>query len=434
MNMLCSQCGMPAERCERCAGALCARIFCSELHEASCAAVSTLPAQPMSIPTAIVFKPKVRRRERDAAAERIVAEQLVLRISQHRQAGRAALLVGDLDTAFDELWAARALEPDLDRLGPTARECMPHDWEIETDLTPLARTLSSSRHPRAADAWRRLLEDRPARSIQAEAADWLAQEALAAGDRRGALRLLHAASLLGRPSDAEAFLNAYRQAGIDPAAAFNLYLAASRVDPRTARALGLKDPLTEAPWPDQDPRWWVPASASSAGHAAAESTDHQADALSRARDLVHGKRAEGWLMLAEGDHAAGPLGVRSIARNVRAGCAEAADEDAFLRIRLAYEGAAERLPDVAWPWYRLAELLAWAGFGDRAAEHLAQAEKRGLGDRTAERSNRPLLRALVQAGLGNGPDGLPTATRPFPAEPYEPQLGWRMPFLRFARW
>ena len=31
--------------------------------------------------------------------------------------------------------------------------------------------------------------------------------------------------------------------------------------------------------------------------------------------------------------------------------------------------AADRLPDVAWPWYRLAELLAWAGFAERAQDH-----------------------------------------------------------------
>ena len=91
-----------------------------------------------------------------------------------------------------------------------------------------------------------------------------------------------------------------------------------------------------------------------------------------------------------------------------AGAQSLADEDAFVRIRLAYEGAADRLPDVAWPWYRLAELLAWAGFAERAEEHLAQAERRSLGNRDAEQTNRPVLRALVQAGLGKGPDGLPT--------------------------
>jgi len=95
-------------------------------------------------------------------------------------------------------------------------------------------------------------------------------------------------------------------------------------------------------------------------------------------------------------------------------------------MRLAYEGAADRLPDVAWPWYRLAELLAWAGFAERALEHLVQAERRGLGNRQVERSARPLLRALVQAGLGTAPDGLPTAARPFPAEPFGPRFTWRL--------
>ena len=94
------------------------------------------------------------------------------RITDHRQAGRAALLIGNFDEAFDELWFARLLEPELDRLGAHARLCLAPDWEIETDLTPLARALSSRSHPRAGDAWRRLLEDRPARSIQAEGAEW----------------------------------------------------------------------------------------------------------------------------------------------------------------------------------------------------------------------------------------------------------------------
>jgi tetratricopeptide (TPR) repeat protein len=423
--VLCSQCNAPAERCTRCAAALCTRRLCAELHEVSCEAVSALSvgAPIVAAPTAVVFTPRTRkRRERNTEAERAIAEHLVAQITRHRQAGRAALLTGDLDIAFDELWAARHLEPDLDRLGPSARLSVPRDWELETDLTPLARALSSRNHLRATDAWRRLLDDRPARSIQAEAAEWLARDAFGSGDRRVGLRLLHAASLLGRGTEPEAFHSAYKQAGIDPVTAFNQYLAASRVDPRTARALGLLDPLTGAQWTDQDPRWWALASRHSPP---LETTDHQFESLNRARDLNHSKRDQGWLLLAEGDHAAGPLGVRTLGRNVRAGCADAHDEDAFVRIRLAYEGAADRLPDVAWPWYRLAELLAWAGFNERALDHYAQAERLSLGSRDAVRTSRPLLRALVQAGLGTGPDGLPTAARPFPAEPYGGQFTWR---------
>jgi tetratricopeptide (TPR) repeat protein len=423
MSMLCSQCDAPAERCDRCASALCERRLCAELHEASCVAMSSLPREPLLV-LASAFKPKVRRRERNQAAERVLAEQLVPRITRHRQTGRAALLVGDLDTAFDELWAARQLEPDLDRLGASARQCMPRDWEIETDLTPLARALSSRRHPRAADAWRRLLEDRPARSVQAEAADWLAKEAFANGNRRAALRITHAASLLGRRAEPEPFHAMYRQAGLDPVAAFGLYLAATRVDSRTARAARLHDPLTDVMWSDQDARWWAPETGSTPG----KETDHQLEALHRARDLARNKREQGWLLLAEGDHAAGPLGARTLGRNVRSNCTEPADEDTFLRIRLAYEAAADRLPDIAWPWYRLAELLAWAGFAERAQDHLAEAERRSLGSRQAERTCRAQLQALVQAGLGSGPDGLPTAARPFPAEPFGPPLGWRLRF------
>src|SRR5438132_569999 len=326
MSMLCSQCGAPAERCARCASALCARRLCAELHEVSCSAVSALPVGQIQPPARSTYVPRQKqRRARSPEAESQIAQHLVLRITQHRQAGRSALLAGDLDTAFDELWAARLLEPDLDCVGATARDCMPREWELETDLTPLARALSARLHPRAADAWRRLLDDRPARSVQAEAAEWLAREAFGSGNRRPALRILHAASLLGRSTGVAAFHVAYRQAGLDPVAAFSLYLAASRIDTRTARA-------------------------------------------------------------------------------------------------------ADRLPDVAWPWYRLAELLAWAGFGERARDHLAQAERRTLGRRDAERTTRPLLRALVHAGLGSGPDGLPTATRPFPAEPFGLPLAWRLKF------
>ena len=428
MSILCSQCGAPAERCARCAGALCARRLCAELHEASCSTVGALPARQMPLPLRSASDPGQStprpRRQRNADAERLIAQQLVLQITHHRQAGRSALLVGDLDTAFDELWAARLLEPDLDCLGATARDCLPGEWEIETDLTPLARALSARLHPRAADAWRRLLDDRPARSVQAEAAEWLAREAFGSGNRRPALRILHAASLLGRSTEAQAFHVAYRQAGLDPVAAFSLYLAASRIDSSTARAVALHDPLTDRHWSDQDPRWWTPSGADPAQ----DQTEHQLETLHRARDLAHTRRDQGWLLLAQGDHAAGPLGVRTLGRSVRAGRAEPADEDSFVRIRVAYDGAADRLPDVAWPWYRLAELLAWGGFGERARDHLAQAERRTLGQRDAERTTRPLLRALVHAGLGTGPDGLPTATRPFPAEPFGLPLAWRLKF------
>jgi hypothetical protein len=422
--MLCSQCGGPAERCERCAIALCQRRLCAELHEASCVGITALPPVP-AVPAKLVVKRVSQRprRERNEQLERHLAEQLVARISQHRQVGRAALLEGDLDTAADELQAARQLEPDLDRLGATARQIVPSDWEQETDLTPLARALSSRRHPRASDAWRRVLEDRPARSIQAEAAEWLARHAFTANEPRAALRALHAGSVLGRTIGADAFHRAYKVAGIDAEGAFNLYLAASRLDPREARATGLRDPLTGQMWSDQDARWWqCPVDGSARG---TSDQDHRLEALNRARDLVLSKRDEGWLLLAEGDHVAGPLGVRVLGRTLRTGCAEPADHDAFVRIRLAYEGAADRLPDVAWPWYRLAELLAWAGFTERAREHLLQAEQRSLGGREADRLYRPVLRALVEAGLGTAADASISGARPFPSVPFGMSLAWR---------
>ena len=158
MTTLCSQCGGPAELCDRCAGALCSRRLCAELHEASCSAAQALPAPPLaSFGTRVTYTPARARtpkpKHRNPEVERALAEELVARVSQHRQAGRAALLVGDLDTAFDELWAARLLEPDLDRISAAARSAMPSDWELETDLTPLARALSAKRHPRTAETW-----------------------------------------------------------------------------------------------------------------------------------------------------------------------------------------------------------------------------------------------------------------------------------------
>src|SRR5438067_4540858 len=143
MPMLSTQCAAAAQRCEHSGAAVCTRRFCAELHEAACAAVSALPSAPAIQIRVSYARPVARRRERNPDAERVLAEQLMLTIGHHRQAGRAALIAGDLDTALDELWAARQLEPDLDRLGADARAHLPSDWEIETDLTPLARALAA---------------------------------------------------------------------------------------------------------------------------------------------------------------------------------------------------------------------------------------------------------------------------------------------------
>ena len=131
----------------------------------------------------------------------------------------------------------------------------------------------------------------------------------------------------------------------------------------------------------------------------------------------------GLALLAEGDHAAGPLGARTLGRNVRSGCAEPADEDAFVRIRLAYEGAASSCRTspgrgTAWPSCSPGQASAnapksiWPRPND-AAWAVA----------TPNSTTRPVLRALVQAGLGNGPDGLPTAARPFPGRAVRPAPG-----------
>ena len=440
ISMVCAQCGAPAERCARCGGALCPRRLCAQLHDAACHALSALaePAvQAAAEPRPARLANRVDSQHNNRPVQAVV-ERLMVSIARHRADGRAALVVGELDQAFTDLCAARELELQLDRLGPAAARALPDAWELETDLTPLARVLSARQHARASEAWRRVLENGPARSIQAEAAEWLAREAMIAGDVRLGLRILHARSRLGQTAEAaqtfaltcrragqtaQTFALGYRQAGLDAAAAFALYLVASRLDPGSARATGLRDPLTGQAWADQDPRWWR-SPVSGSGFRRGREGEHRLEALSRARDLVQTRRDEGWWLLAEGDSLAGPLGARTLGRTIRAGSAEAADHDALVRIRLAYEGAAERLPDVAWPWYRLAELLAWSGFSERARAHLAQ----------AERTQRETLRGLVQAALGGGPGAAPvltapralTAPRPFPAQPFAPQRAWRL--------
>ena len=132
MTMLCSQCGSPAERCERCAGALCPRRLCAELHEAACDAMTELPAQPTGgsslsasgLPrqTAPTSRAQRRSRLRSGLHRRRAA---VVRISQHRQAGRAALFIGDLDTAVRRV--VRGARPRawtwIGSAPPRARSC-----------------------------------------------------------------------------------------------------------------------------------------------------------------------------------------------------------------------------------------------------------------------------------------------------------------------
>ncbi len=436
----CAQCGEPAERCPRCGVALCARRLCAELHEASCHAVESLPPlarspEPQVKPPAREGKVGQRARRAETEQTRLnLARDLMDSIRRHRSSGRTALLKDDLDRAFRELWAARSLEVDLENLGPSVGQILPPDWEIATDLVPLARALSARGHGRASDVWRSVLEDGVPRSIQAEAAEWLAREAYGRGDARTALRLLHAGSLLGRKMDNEALRSSYKQAGLNPNEHFALYLTAVRLDPFSARAAGLQDPLTQTPWPDQDPHWWrdgFEAMVPWANRGTKEPVEpaYQREALSRAGDLAVSSRDEGWLLLAEGDFLAGPTGARFLGRSLRTGVADSTDHDLFIRVRMAYESAADRIPDVAWPWYRLAELLAWAGFGERAEIMLRQADRRKLGDQTAEREHRPVLRALVQSGLGNAVDGTPVGPKPFPTAPHGPHFMWRLRLL-----
>src|SRR5205814_5156947 len=96
--------------------------------------------------------------------------------------------------------------------------------------------------------------------------------------------LLHAASHLGRHIPTETFVSAYGLLKLDPNNTFNVYLAATRLDPHTARASGLRDPLTGQVWSDQGRRWWLEATS------AGEAGDHQAEAFARARDLPRTSR------------------------------------------------------------------------------------------------------------------------------------------------
>jgi hypothetical protein len=77
--------------------------------------------------------------------------------------------------------------------------------------------------------------------------------------------------------------------------------------------------------------------------------------------------------------------------------------------------------------------VASAGWTERAAEDLAQAERRAMGDKLAERQQRPQLRALVMTMLD--PPARPEAqrARPFPMQPYGPQGVWRLPGLSEVR-
>jgi hypothetical protein len=54
-----------------------------------------------------------------------------------------------------------------------------------------------------------------------------------------------------------------------------------------------------------------------------------------------------------------------------------------------------------------------------------EADRRSLGSRESDRVYRPVLCALVEAGLGNGVDAFATAARPFPTAPFPMSLTWR---------
>ncbi len=407
------------------------------MHDATCQAVERMRGGETSPPRTSAKAARRRATSAGAAFASAMVEELIHRLLDHRSAGQAALIEGNANRALAELWAARDLEVQVESLGLVALRLLPPGADLETDLLPLARVLSSRSHPRAREVWRRLLEDAPARSVQTEAGEWLARDAFGRGTRRTALRMLHACSMLGWPVNAEGFRFAYGEASLDPGAQFGLYLVATRLDAHAARAHGLVDPLTGQGWPDQDPRWWLEPDQAvlwprPSRAALPQASDHRQEAFSRARDLAVSSRDLGWLSLAEGDLLIGPSGPRPLARAIRTGAGDQVDQNLFVRARLAYEHAADRLPEVAWPWYRLAELVAWAGFGDRARAHLAEADRRALGSHALDRAVRRPLQDLVRIALGEL--ALPTTAEiwPFPTEAFGRTLAsrFRLPFGR----
>ena len=127
--MLCSQCDAPAERCTRCAAALCTRRLCAELHEVSCEAVSALPVgAPLAAPTPVLFTPRTRhRRERNTEAERAIAEHR--RSNTNTAVGSGRVAHGDLDLAFDSS-GPRAISNPTSIASDHARQSVPHDFEL----------------------------------------------------------------------------------------------------------------------------------------------------------------------------------------------------------------------------------------------------------------------------------------------------------------
>ena len=296
---------------------------------------------------------------------------------------------------------------------------MPHDWEIETDLTPLARALSSRASARCGEAWRRVLTKiaRRARSRPKPPSGSRAMRSARASADRAAHAARRAACSVARSSQRR---SRRLQAGWTRSSrAFSLYLTASRLDAHTARGDRLARPVDRPPLVRPGPALVAgrdrPRAAPRRGRAPARSPAPRA----RPRRTASATRAG--CCWPKAIIAAGPLGVRTLGRNVRSRLTEPADEE-----RSCAFGSPMRAPRIdsrTSPGRGIAWRSCWHGRGSPNARHEPPASRTALAGRPHCRSRASsVLRTLVDAGLGRPIDGLSTAARPFPSELFAPNL------------
>jgi hypothetical protein len=198
---------------------------------------------------------------------------LVLAITRDRHTGRAAPVAGDLDTAFTNCSAH--LPPGLDHVRAIAREVVPREWELETDLTPPARCARarSRGRPMPGDVFstiaRRARFRRGGQVARARRAWFEASQG----------RPAHAARWqpLSRRVETETFLSGYSGLG-STRARVGQYLSATRLDLCSARPIpAIRSPIACI---RQDPL----AAASTIRPTDARITS--SEALNHARDLA----------------------------------------------------------------------------------------------------------------------------------------------------
>ena len=340
-----------------------------------------------------VPEPKSPRLHRDPEAERALAEQLVLRISQHRQAGRAALLVGDLRQCAST--SCGSLVPRA-RPGPPRRQsartlCLPTGSSKPTRFRSPARSPLDA-IPRAAETWRRVAGGPsgtlcPGRSRPVGSAADAARQ----GDPRQALRIRHAASALDATAMPPSFMpRTVRRAStrerrsdcISPP-------LESIIAPHGPPCCAIPSPTR---WPDQDPRWWsrgAPPDRCKCDHP-------QAEALGRARPALFPTPS-----------ALVPHSQKATSPPDRSVCGRSAARSEPVALNLPTKthscafGSLTRAPPTAFQTARGPVSPGRARLGrsspNAPTRSFAQAEGRGLGNRDAERTARPFSCALVHA-------------------------------------